>query len=248
MKKASKLMCLLLALVLFFVACSSEEAAAPSSKPSENQSTASTQKEDSGNSSDEQAEGSQNTPADADLLSAPEKVLNDDKVKLDFHCTVSGAEEVSGNLTIVNNASPAIVYFFDGTDRTTYELSDAGELSKYVEAGDSGIETQVTDMTQEQIQEEVDMLFVYAACCGWKFTEFNQDIRFKKTTTPDDVNMFASAYTDENSLWYELVKNGETVGVVAVDPETGAFQYLQNDKIFCITSYVAAGDDVHFSR
>ncbi|MBO5049353.1 MAG: hypothetical protein J6C41_02855 [Oscillospiraceae bacterium] len=178
-------------------------------------------------------------PQDPTLLSAPTKVLTTDELSFHFAYSDVNGNSFSGTLTVVNNASPALLRFWTGDEEYLYELADNGTITLYTPV-DSWNYAADTTTSQEELRNATNSLLELLSFGGWNFTTRNPDLRYRPIEEPDTIN--AIAFGGEDSSWYELVNDGITVGWVAVDNQTGVFNYMETADFTFSTAFAELAD------
>ena len=180
-------------------------------------------------------------PQDPTLLSAPTKVLTTDELSFHIGYDDINGTSFSGTLTVVNNASPALLYFSAGDEEYLYELADDGTITLYTPI-DSWNYAADTTTSQEELRNATNSLLELLSFGGWNFTTRNPDVRYRPIEEPDTIE--AIVWGGEDSSWYELVNDGITVGWVAVDNQTGVFNYLETSS-FTVSTLSPELEDVY---
>ena len=154
---------------------------------------------------------------------------------LNVHFSYSDDENsFTGTMNIVDNASPAILHIsvYQNIDYV-YEKDDNGVITKY-ESKDNGFNYEInTELSQEELQDEVASFMFYFTLTGWNFTslypEFSYE-QFGEDESIDDYLPFAETLLlslNEDDVWYKIYDGEEMVGFIAVDPETGIFNSVK---------------------
>lgn len=154
---------------------------------------------------------------------------------LNVHFSYSDDENsFTGTMNIVDNASPAILHISVYQDIDyVYEKDDNGVITKY-ESKDNGFNYEInTELSQEELQDEVASFMFYFTLTGWNFTslypEFSYE-QFGEDESIDDYLPFAETLLlslNEDDVWYKIYDGEEMVGFIAVDPETGIFNSVK---------------------
>ncbi len=182
-------------------------------------------KEDTDEKDTEKTEGQS-----ADLLSAPATVLETDTLKIKFDMVKSDGTRLSGTIAVEDNVSPALLYYQIGDEEAIYSLADDGTISKAIGGGSF---TEDTESSQETLKSETDTIIDLLSNSGWKFTEKHPDLKYRPIEAPTSGN--AIVYGGADSTWYELVKGESVVGYIAVDNQTGVFNYAQSSEYYFAT-------------
>lgn len=141
-----------------------------------------------------------------------------------------GENSFVGRMSIVDNASPAILHISVHQDIDyVYEKDDNGVITKY-ECTDGFITYEKdTELTQEELQDEVASFMFYFTLTGWNFTSLYPEFSYEQFGEDESIedyfftDLLISLYVDENDVWYKVYNGEEQVAFIAVDPETGIF-------------------------
>lgn len=163
-------------------------------------------------------------PQDPTLLSAPTKVLITDELSFFFGYDDINGNSFSGTLTVVNNTSPALLYFSASDEEYLYELADDGTITLYTPVNTWNYAADTTT-SQEELKSATNSLLELLSFGGWNFTTRNPDVFYRPIEEPDTIE--AIVWGGDDSSWYELVKDNTVVGCVAVDNQTGVFNYME---------------------
>ena len=177
-------------------------------------------------------------------MSAPAKVVDTDELSFTFNYRDGSGISITGQLAIVDNASPALLYFSAADADEVYELADDGTITLYTSVG-SGDYTKDTTTSQEELKGFTDSLLEMLSFGGWNFVSRNSMLSYRPIEEPDIVDAIFFSGTDAS--WYELVNDGIMVGYVAVDNQTGVFNYLTSSS-FTFSTSMPKVEDVYIPQ
>lgn len=171
------------------------------------------------------------------ILDAPERMFNADK----FYALINFPDDTNESgistreIVLDDTLTPSVVYLTSGLlklDEAIYEMDDDGEVTIYAKDVFMEDYVLVENLTDDEKEDQVQYVHSQLSWVGWCSDVYYEGVQYKKCE--NEWNAFFG-----DVFVYEMMYEGEMIGKIQVDMETGVWvqEEIDGEETMSVTIF-----------